>query len=54
MMICKYCGGKVEWQRPILESNSYQNGVTAPYLTHTKCLSCGATHSQVLTETSTS
>lgn len=35
-MICKICGGLVEWQGPLNE------------LTHTKCLSCHSINSQEL------
>ena len=34
-MICRVCGGRVEWQGPLTN------------LTHTKCLSCGAENSQI-------
>jgi hypothetical protein len=33
-MICKFCGGRVEWQGPLSA------------LTHTKCLDCQATNAQ--------
>ena len=35
-MRCRYCGGRVEWQGPLIN------------LTHTVCLECGAPNSQAM------